>query len=180
MIRRSAILFTIVFATFMLPHLGYAQGADNKGSLIPKGEEDNSDHPKSFRETLEKLRIDKEKKDFAAMIERGEEAVKLTEEVEKAYDRDGRLDQGGLNKLVAVEKLVKKIRNELGGDDDESDNEKVVVATPEKGSIIKSFRSTAVKLLEELKKTSRFTVSAAAIQASNAVLKFTKLLRLTK
>lgn len=172
------LLFAV--AVFIAADSAYSQSSDGRGSLIPKADEDNADHPKNFKETLEKLRIQKEKKDFAEMLERGEEALKLTEEVEKAYDRAGRLDQNEITKLAAVEKLVKKIRSELGGDDDDGDEENVQTRVPEKESIIKSFRSTAVKLLDELKKSSRFTVSAAAIQASNAVLKITRILRISK
>lgn len=177
---RFTIIFLLAAATFMLPSLASAQGADNRGNIIPKSDEDNPDHPKSFRETLEKMRIDKEKKEYAEMLERGQEALKLTEELEKAYDKNGRLDATEMNKLIAVEKLVKKIRSELGGDDDDSDENLPSTALPEKGTVIKSFRTTTVKLLDELKKTTRFTVSAAAIQASNAVLKIAKLLRISK
>lgn len=157
-----------------------AQSADNSSRIIPKTEDDKSDHPKSFRETLEKMRIQKEKKEFAEMIERGEEALKLTEEVEKAYASSGRLDSTQINKLASVEKLVKKIRNDLGGDDDDDKEATNRTASIEKGDVIKSFRSMTVKLLDELKKTTRFTVSAAAIEASNTVLKIARLLRLAK
>jgi exoribonuclease R len=180
MAYRLTFLGFIAIALFLMPSAANAQGADNQGSLIPKSQEDKSDQPKSFRETLEKLRIEKEKKEYAAMLERGQEALKLAEELEKSYESNGRLDSGEMNKLVAVEKLVKKIRNELGGDDDDSDEDKAAAVPLERGSAIKSFRSTAVQLLEELKKTTRFTVSAAAIQASNAVLKIAKFLRISK
>jgi len=177
----------IVLTVFLADSAIFAQSADNKTTIITKpGEgDDDEDRPKNFKETLVKMRIEKEKKEFDEMIGRGEEALKLSEELEKAYTINGRLNPNELNKLATVEKLVKKIRNELGGDDDDqSDDDKAEASrlqiTPmAQGDAIKSFKSTTLKLFEELKKTTRFTISAAAIQASNAVLKLTRFLRIS-
>lgn len=158
-----------------------AQTVEVKGSINPRSNQDDEDRPKSFKETLEKMRIQKEKKDYAEMLDRGREALKLSEELENTYTNTGRLDSSDMSKLVEVEKLVKKIRSELGGGDDDGDDEVKETARPAgQGDVIKSFRKTTGKLIEELKKTTRFTVSAAAIQTSNAVLKLAKLLRISR
>ncbi|MFT3745348.1 MAG: hypothetical protein QM785_13775 [Pyrinomonadaceae bacterium] len=161
-----------------------AQNADGRGSIVPKTSDanDDDDKPKSFRETLVKLRIDKEKKDYDDMLGRGEEALKLSEELEKAYEQNGRLNANEITKLATVEKLVKKIRSELGGDDDDDDDDKASPppAPLDQKEAVRSFRSTTVKLFDELKKTTRFTVSAAAIQTSNAVLRLAKFLRISR
>ena len=115
------------------------------------------------------------------MLGRGEEALKLSEELEKAFEQNGRLNTNEINKLIAVEKLVRKIRNELGGDDDDSDKNPLEQSQPlAQKDAVTTFGSTIRKLLEELKKTSRFTVSAAAIQTSNAVLKIVRFLRISR
>ena len=103
----------------------YAQaGADNKGSILAKpGEDDKETAPKTFRESLEKMRIEKDKKDHDQMIERGSELVKLTEELEKDVEANGRLSEKEKPKLSTVEKLAKKIRSELGGDNDNGDDD---------------------------------------------------------
>lgn len=163
-----------------------AQSADNKGAIFSKpGESDDDNRPRGFKETLEKMRIEKEKKDFDEMIERGEEALKISEELEKAYAQNGRLTANEVTKLETVEKLVKKIRNELGGDDDsDSGNVENLQGRSENGPLsrpdaIKSFRATTGKLFDELKKTTRFTISAAAIQTSNMVIKLARFLRIS-
>ncbi|MEQ1605612.1 MAG: hypothetical protein ABL999_12165 [Pyrinomonadaceae bacterium] len=177
-------LFIFLAAVFSAASFSIcAQNADGRGSIIPKANDagDDDDKPKSFKETLVKLRIEKEKKEFDEMLGRGEEALKLSEELEKAYEQNGRLNNNEITKLATVEKLVKKIRSELGGDDDESDDKPAAVqASVAQRDLIKSFRSTTVKLFEELKKTTRFTVSAAAIQTSNAVLRLAKFLRISR
>jgi len=174
-----------LFLVFVLAATGsycFAQtSADNKTSIYTKAEDEDDNRPKSFKETLQKLRIEKEKKEYNEMIDRGEEALKLSEELEKAYEHNGRLTSSEVAKLAEVEKLVKKIRNELGGDDDDDKSESEHAQTNKlsAGEAIKTFRATTVKLFDELKKTTRFSISAAAIQTSNAVLKLTRFLRFT-
>jgi len=161
-----------------------AQGTD---AQFPRAGDVNKDDekPKSFRETLEKMRIEKDKKDHDQMVERGEEVVKISEELEKDIDKSGYLTEKDYSKLAAVEKLVKKIRTELGGADDDGDIDADDDASnPEpkpKTSVdaIKSLRTNTLTLFDELKKTTRFTISASAIQASNTVLRLARFLKIT-
>lgn len=159
----------------------FASGQDTSGSILPKPSNDD-DRPKSFKETLERLRIDREKKEYQEMLDRGTEVLKITEELEKAVDQNGRLSETEFAKVASVEKLVKKIRGELGGDDEEDDKE--IRADAQKSRLspkeaIRSLHSATVALIDELKKTTRFSISAAAIQSSNAVLRVAKFLRFT-
>ena len=152
--------------------------------IFPKTGDTNKDDdkPKSFQESIEKMRIEKDKKDHDQMVERGEEVVKISEELEKAVDQNGRLTDKEYSKVATVEKLVKKIRTELGGDDDDKDGDDDIA--PQKQGLsakdaVKSLRSTTLTLFDELKKTTRFTISASAIQASNSVLKLARFLKIT-
>jgi hypothetical protein len=46
------------------------------------------------REMLEKMRIDKEKKDYDEMLARGEDVIKLADQLEKSLgDRGGQLSE---------------------------------------------------------------------------------------
>ncbi|MEO6050848.1 MAG: hypothetical protein ABIP78_05890 [Pyrinomonadaceae bacterium] len=129
------------------------------------------------------MRIDKDKKDFDQMIERGGEALKISEELDKSFEANGRLTEKEKAKLESVEKLVKKIRSELGGDDD-SDSDAREKPQAETSSLsladaVKALRSTTIDLYNELKETTRFTISAAAIQSSNTILKLARFLKLS-
>ncbi|MEP6850935.1 MAG: hypothetical protein ABI999_18905 [Acidobacteriota bacterium] len=126
---------------------------------------------------LFKMRMERDKKDFQEMLDRGEQVSKLTERLEKSVESHHALTTDDKQTIDDVEKLVKKIRGELGGsDDDEDDVEKPVdVVTG-----VKYLRDSTSKLLDELKKSTRFTISAAAIQSSNAVLKTIRFLQFTK
>ncbi len=176
--RALFLIFLALFGVASAADVRAQQGADNRGSLIPRAVPDDSDQPKSFRETLVKMRIDKEKEKFNEMVDRSEEAVKLSEDLEKAYASAGRLDAAGFSKVASIEKLVKKIRSELGGGDDDGDEQEALPT--EHAEVVRTFREKTLALFEELKRSTRFTVSTAAIQTSNAVLKLAKVLKIAK
>ena len=151
-----------------------AQTAADDGPIFGKQREPE---PKNVREMMFKMQVDKEKKDYDEMIERGEEAVTLTQQIEKSYEKTGTLSQDDRDKLNDVEKLVKKIRGELGGEDDDkseadADSPKDVVTG------VKYLAKSTADLVDELKKTTRFSISAAAIESSNTVLGVLRFLRL--
>lgn len=143
----------------------------------PSGKPRNEDFPKSIKETLKKHEIERNKKDHEKMLENGEEAVRLSEELVIAFEKNHQLSTADVEKLERLEKLVKKIRSELGGDD-EDEPEKTKPSTLEVA--IKTLRKTTVNLLDELKKTTRYSISAVAIQSSNSLLDIVRLLRFWK
>ena len=139
------------------------------------------DLPKGIKETLAKGRIDREKKSFAELIERGEEAVKLSDELEKSFVQNNQLSPDDRKKLDRLEKLVKKIRVEIGGKDEanndnsESDNQPLSMQ-----NALKFLQTNTVKLVDELKKTSRYSISVAAVESSNLLLAVVRFLRFRK
>lgn len=171
-------IFFVIVALTLFCGVGLTQSTDNKGSVFSKpGEAEKDDRPKGFRETLEKMRIDKEKKEFNEMIERGEEAVKLSSDLQRSFAQNGKLSENDVARLARVEKLAKKIRDELGGNDDDQLNSDKSDGIPSLPDAIDALKTTAQTLFDDLKKTTRFSISAAAIQSTNAVLKLAKILR---
>lgn len=183
---KSFIAFAFVLLTAFAVN---AQGDASTSNGRPAAKEDL---PKNIKETLEKQRIEREKKDYQEMLERGEEALKLSDELEKSVAQTSKLSSQDQAKLERLEKIVKKIRKELGGDDDDGDeksgvkSETSIVEAENDGqplnvvSAIKRLQSSAAKLVAELKKTTRFSISAVAIQSSNALLKIVKFVQFYK
>jgi len=186
MIRRLTLLIALVLL------LCSAALAQPEQSALPGSRDNDRDAPpKSLRDQMEKMRIAKEKKDFEEMLERGEQALRLSEQLEKKLELTNQISSEDAAKLESLEKIVKKIRSELGGRDSDSvadpnENEEETDsenAAEPKGSTplldaFRSLRSHTVKLVNELKKTTRFSISTTAIRTSNAVLKLTRFLRL--
>ncbi len=180
MLERSLQLVLVLLISLAGCSFSFGQAADNSGPLFPK--QNQEEQPAGMREMLEKMRIEKDKKDHEEMIKRGEEALDLSGQLEKAIESDEKLTEKDLLKLDNLEKLVKKIRGELGGGDDADSDDNAQPA--EKPSSIltafKSLRQATVLLVDELKKTTRFSISAAAITSSNSVLRMTRFLRFWK
>lgn len=141
------------------------------------GKPRNEELPKSILETLEAGRIEREQKDFEELLERGDEALKVSAEIEKSFAENNKLSSDDRKKLDRLEKLVKKIRSDLGGDDDDAAEEK----TPsDVADAVKLIRENTVKLVDELKKTTRYSISAVAIHSSNILLRVVKFIRFGK
>lgn len=135
--------------------------------------------PKNVLENLKKMEADRSKKDYDEMLKNGEEAIKLSEEIELSFEKNSQLLSADFSKLERMEKLLKKIRNEMGGDGDseEKNDEKDSLSIK---NAITSLKSSVVGLYDELKKTSRFSISVTAVQSSNSLLSIVRFLRIKR
>lgn len=156
-----------------------AQIDAGSSSGVPK----NEDFPKSIKETLAKQRIEQEKKDYEELLKNGEEAMSLSKNLEKSFVDNNGLSAEDRKKLERLEKIVKKIRKELGGSDSSDDDDVIDAEDKSPNSFqtaFKALQESAVTLFDELKKSTRYTISAVAIQSSNLLLKAVKFLRFGK
>ncbi len=178
MLSRLSHLFLIVFLLFAAEAYGQIDASTPSGRPRPQEE-----LPKNIKETLAKQRIEREKKDYEELLEKSEEAVKLSEELEKSFSDSKQISDEDRKKLEKLEKLVKKIRRELGGGDDEEQEEKIAEAAQQNstlGNALRNLQSNAVNLFNEIKKSTRYSISVIAIQTSNSLLKIVKFIRLSR
>jgi hypothetical protein len=173
---RIFLIFTFLLAGFAASGLNcVAQAADDRTPLLPKQGNEDDDHPHGLRESLEKMRIEKEKKDFQEMLARSDQALALSEHLRTSFSQTGKLSREDVDQINSLEKLVKKIRSELGGDGDGDEDD--VTADAREANLVEDLHKHVVALRDELKRTSRFTISAAAIESSNSVLRLARLIR---
>ncbi|CAN5639831.1 hypothetical protein BH24ACI2_BH24ACI2_02200 [soil metagenome] len=164
-------LFQLIFVIFLfaaavvcvngqinLPDASTSSGRPNQSK---------EDVPKNVKESLAKNRIDREKRDYEELIERGEEAAKLSAELGSSFDKQNTFSAEDWKKIDRLEKLVKRIRKELGGDDSDSDE----IITPTMPTAVKTLQEKTTFLLDELKKCTPYSISVVAIENSNALLK---------
>jgi len=170
----------LIFAVLLLiasTALFAQRTADLGGSS--RREDTKEETPRSFSEVMAKHRIEQAKKDHDEMIARGDDALQLSDQIETSYEKTGSLTRQDRQKLEELEKVVVRIRKELGGDDEEEAT--VDEKSPSSlGEAVKYLQTTTAKMVDELKKSTRFTISAAAIQTSNAVIRVARFLRLRK
>lgn len=140
------------------------------------GKPKDEDYPKNIKETLAKSRIEREKKDYEELLQYGEEALQLSKDLEQSFADNNQLSAADRKKLDRLEKVFKKIRKELGGDGDE-DSDAAEKSPNTFQTAFEVLQENTVKLVDELKKSTRFTISAVAIQSSNLLLKAVRFLR---
>lgn len=143
-------------------------------AATPNGRPRNEPLPQNIKETMAKQKIEDTKKEFEELLKRGEEAVKMSKDLQNSFARHSKLTPQDQNKLKDLEKLLKKIRKDLGGDDDQEEPEEKPASMD---NALNTLKDTTENLYQEIKKTSRYTISAVAIKSSNTILYIVKFLR---
>jgi len=143
----------------------------------PSGRSRNEPLPQNIKETLAKKQIEENKKEYEELIKRGEAAVKMSKDLQKSFAKHSKLTEQDQNKLKDLEKLLKRIRKDLGGGDDEVEPEEKPTSMD---NALNALKDTTENLYQEIKKTSRHTISAVAIKSSNTILYIVKFLRFGK
>ena len=170
-IHSISVLLLVTFAVVCVN----AQSDASTRNGVPQKE----DFPKGIKESLAKQRIEREKKDFAELMDRGQEAIKLTDELEKSFSENKKFLTEDRKKLDRLEKVVKKIRNDIGARDEDGgidlDDKPLSVL-----NALKALKDNTVKLVDELNKTTRYSISVVAVESSNILLKVVKFLRFGK
>lgn len=164
---RTIFIFVLLFSAFSIVNAQI--DAESR-----TGRQRQEDLPQNIKETLAKQRIEEIKKDYDELLEKGEKAVKLSEELQKSFAKNNKFTAQDKNKLKDLEKLLKKIRKDLGGDNDDDEVPEKPTST---ANAVTSLKEKTENLFEEIKKTSRYTISAVAIKSSNALLNIVKFLR---
>jgi hypothetical protein len=186
MTRSYLVLAGSVVALLLITSSGFAQEGPIPSGRIPGADDKRDPETASIQEMAIKQQISRRKKEYDEMLKRGEEALKLSETLANSYETNQKFSDQDLQKLQELEKVVSKIREELGGNDDADKDQETSADGSENsarqsiGAAFKFLRSSTIKLVDELKKSTRFSISVAAIQTSNAVIKFARFLRLRK
>ncbi|HEX6279182.1 MAG TPA: hypothetical protein VFZ49_04120 [Pyrinomonadaceae bacterium] len=176
MIRRIAYIFIILLAASFAAH---AQTASNDPWPFPDRDRRRDDDSEFVRRMLSKQQTEREKKEFAELLEKGEAALKLSEQLESSFENSKKLSATDLERLDKYENLVKKIRDDLGGEDDEASALTLDGPAPRnRRDALKTLRRSTGWLVEEIKKSTRFSVSIAAIEGSNALIRLARFLRI--
>ena len=186
MIMRFVKLAFLALLLTCAPDQVYSQ-SDLPDPNPPRRSRRGIDPGMDLKAMLAKQQAERDKRDHQQMLERGEQALKLANQLEASFQENKNLSPQDKARLESLKDVVEKIRKELGGGDDGGIDEEHDYAKPSEElrpstmeEAFKYLQTTTVKLVDELKKTTRFTISAIAIQSSNNVLRLVKFLRLRK
>jgi hypothetical protein len=177
MIKKSLNLlfaFIVVFGTFVCVNAQAADASTANGRPDPR----QLDMPDSFKENLAKQRIKSEEKEYQELVKRGEEAAKLGEELSQSWETSQKFSSEDEKKILRLEKLVKKIRSDLGAESEDKESEKEEFEkTSNFQKAVKNIREDTANLISEIKKIGRHSISVIAIESSNTLLKLVRFLR---
>ena len=177
--------FSVVMIVAAAAVGAYAQtGFPDASSSRPSGRR-SVDAPRDLKAMLARQRAERDKRDHQQMLERGEQALRLANQLEASFAEKNDLTREDKARLESLQDVVEKIRKELGGNDDGGVDDPSMKPEddPRPSTAEEAFKylqTTTVKLVDELKKTTRFTISAVAIQTSNNVIRLVKFLRFRK
>lgn len=116
-----------------------------------------------------KLVIKEEKKRYEENLARAREVSQLASQVTQSYHTRKAFSSDDNKRLERVEKLTKRIRNEAGGSDSDTDADVKDVA-PEVEDNLKKVSEMAEQLQKLVEKTPRQVVSAAVIEQANKLI----------
>ncbi|HMJ08212.1 MAG TPA: hypothetical protein VK468_04360 [Pyrinomonadaceae bacterium] len=179
--KRYFLIFSFVFAlTSICASTAAAQADDDSPTSFPGRNARRREEDLRIKEMLSKQQAEHDKKEHTELLERADEALTLSNQLEKSFESTNSLTEDDKRKLASLEKLVTKIRNGLGGDDDGEEGTPGEIKSNSLKDAFAYLQTTTTKLVDELNKTTRFSISAAAIQTSNTLIRVARFLRLRK
>ena len=128
-------------------------------------------------ETRTRLILKKEKKEYEEHVERAQEARDLAAELQKTYEIAHSFNAADYKKLERLEKLTRRVRNEVGGSNTDADPKELPRTQDEAVSLLADM---AKELCDEVEKTPRRVVSASIIDQANKLIALIQFVRGTR
>ena len=120
------------------------------------------------------LAIKAEKKAYDEHVARAKEAKQLAVDLKAAYDAKKMFGSEDQKKLERLEKLTRRIRNEVGGSENNAEPKDLPKSMPE---AVESVTRMADELCEQVEKTPRHVISATIIDQANKLITVIQFLR---
>ena len=175
--RVGAAVLTVACALFVmaLPALGQgsqgsaAQSAPtaNPPANPDKDNHDDVDFGSRESDARARLILKAEKKAYEEHVSRAKEASDLASELKVSYAAANVLNAADQKKLERLEKLTKRIRNDVGGSEMDADPKDLPNTV---GDGVNLLADIAKELYDEVEKTPRHVVSASLIEQANKLL----------
>src|SRR5687768_9756007 len=133
----------------------------------------------STRETDARTRLilKKEKKDYEEHVERAQEARDLAAELQKTYEIAHSFNAADYRKLERLEKLTRRVRNEVGGSQTDADPKELPRTQDEAVALLADM---ARELCDEVEKTPRRVISTSIIDQANKLIALIQYVRGTR
>ena len=128
-------------------------------------------------ETRTRMVLKKEKKNYEEHVERAQEVRDLAAELQKTYEIARSFNAADYKKLERLEKLTRRVRNEVGGSQTDADPKELPRTHDEAVSLLADM---AKELCDEVEKTPRRVVSTSIIDQANKLIALIQYVRGTR
>jgi len=183
---RSGITQSLFAAAFIFALAPYAFGQDatqrkpppdpGEGTITSSKKESDPRFGSPENEMRTKAALKEEKKKYEENLGRAREVSELAAQLSEGFESRKAFTSEDNKRLEKLEKLTKRIRNEAGGSDSDSDADlKDICATMIE--TVKHLAEMAEELHKMVDKTPRNVISAAVIDQANRVIGVTQHLR---
>jgi hypothetical protein len=164
--------FSVAFAMVLFAATWFSVQAQLPARPIPQPSpidrrNDGIDFGNRETDTRTRMILKKEKKDYEEHVERAQEARDLAAELQKTYEIARSFNAADYKKLERLEKLTRRIRNEVGGSQTDADPKELPKTHDEAVPLLADL---AKELCDEVEKTPRRVVSTAIIDQANKLV----------
>ena len=136
--------------------------------------DDDVDFGSRETDTRARLILKAEKKAYEEHVARAKEASDLAAELKASYAERNTFDAADQKKLERLEKLTKRIRNDVGGSEMDADLKDIPNTFSD---AVSALADMAKELYDEVEKTPRHVVSASLIEQANKLLAIIQFVR---
>ncbi|MGB8506793.1 MAG: hypothetical protein WCD76_00175 [Pyrinomonadaceae bacterium] len=174
MFRRLFIYLALIISTACATQAQSIPDASSGNPQSPSSREENRSLSLPQEEMRFKAAVKREESEHRNLLEKADEAARIGDEINTAFERNKSLTRDDLKKLERMEKLARKIRSAAGGSNDED-----ILKELPAGLDASIARLVALSDLigKSVRKTSRLVVSASVIQNSNELIILIKHIR---
>lgn len=172
--------FLLTNLLLIVTSVGFAQTANDPFPPLP-GQRRQEEESQILKGMLAKQQSSREKKEYAELLERANDAVKLSSELARSLEKNKAFSELEKRQLAEFEKILAEIRDDLGGDDDGETSistEKDSKAPQDVREGVLYLKRSTESLLDQIKRSTRFSISVAAIETSNTLIRLARFLRL--
>ena len=128
----------------------------------------------SHNEMLKEMELKREAGDYKEHVSRAKENAQLAVELREAFARQKTLGNPELKKLILMEKLSRKIRDNAGG---EENKEELKTPPQQVEMALERLAELSAELQKKVESTPRQVVSAAVIKRANEVVELVRYIR---
>lgn len=128
-------------------------------------------------ETRKRMALKEEKKKYEEHVERAQEARDLAVELQRTFKIAHSFNAADYKKLERLEKLTRRVRNEVGGSQTDADPNELPRTQDDAVSLLADM---AKELCDEVEKTPRRVVSASLIDQANKLIALIQYVRGTR